>query len=149
MNNNLNLIYLLLILTQNFSCDEKKAGKKEFDKSELISNTSLDTIKFTSGINSIFQDSKGNFWFGSREEGVSNFDGQSFNYYTTNEGLADNKIRSIREDDKGNIKNYSITLGQSNNFAHTIYKDKNNELWFVLTNGNVFKFNEETFDKQF
>ena len=103
MNNNLYLIYLLLILTLNFSCVEKKESNKEFEKSELISNTSLDTIKFTSGINSIFQDSKGNFWFGSREEGVSNFDGQSFSYYTTNEGLADNKIRSIREDDKGYI----------------------------------------------
>ena len=47
------------------------------------------------------------------------------------------------------MKNYTINLGQSNDFVHSIYKDNNDELWFVLTNGNAFKFNGKTFDKQF
>lgn len=103
MNNKLKLIYLIFILTLNFSCVEKKAAEKESDKSELASKLISDTLKFTSGINSIYQDSKGNFWFGSREEGVSIFDGESFKYFTTNEGLPDNQIRSIKEDNNGNI----------------------------------------------
>jgi hypothetical protein len=47
------------------------------------------------------------------------------------------------------MKNYTINLGQSNDFVHSIYKDNNDELWFVLTNGNAFKFNGKTFGKQF
>jgi len=60
-----NLIYLFLILNLTFSCVEKKSKDKEISKSELLSASQTDTLKFTSGISAIFQDSKGNYWFGS------------------------------------------------------------------------------------
>jgi ligand-binding sensor domain-containing protein len=69
----------------------------------LISIAKTDTLKFTSGVKSIFQDSKGNYWFGSHGEGVSRFDGKSFQYFTTSDGLAGNQIRSIQEDNHGTI----------------------------------------------
>ena len=97
------LIYLILILTLNFSCVEKKSSKKEISESEFVSPSKTDTLKFTSGIRSIFQDSKRNYWFGSHQEGVCLFDGKSFEYFTTNEGLSDNQIRSIQEDENGKI----------------------------------------------
>lgn len=59
-----------------------------------------DTLKFTSGIRAIFQDSKSHYWFGSGKEGESQYDGRSFKYFTINEGLADNQVRSIQEDQK-------------------------------------------------
>ena len=101
MNKKLN--YILLILTLNFSCVEKKSTEGETNKSELEATSKTDTLKFTSGIRSIFQDSKGNYWFGSHNEGVSLYDGSSFKYFTINDGLADNQVRSIQEDGKGNI----------------------------------------------
>lgn len=52
-------------------------------------------------VRSIFEDSKGNFWFGSWKEGVCRFDGKNFNYFTMEDGLSDNQIRSIREDRNG------------------------------------------------
>lgn len=52
-------------------------------------------------VRSILEDSKGNFWFGSWKEGVCRFDGESFTYFTTEDGLSDNQIRSIREDRNG------------------------------------------------
>ena len=52
-------------------------------------------------VRSILEDSKGNYWFGSWEEGVCRFDGKSLTYFTVNDGLSDNQIRSIHEDRNG------------------------------------------------
>lgn len=93
------LIYLILFLTLTLSCAEKKSSSKEVYKTEL----ETDTLKFTSGIRTIFQDSKGNYWLGSREEGVCKFDGKSFVYFTINEGLSGNEINSIKEDNNGTV----------------------------------------------
>ncbi len=97
------LIYLVLILTLTFSCVEKKSPQKEISISEFVNASKSDTLKFNSGIRAIFQDSKGNYWIGSHQEGVCVFDGKSFEYFTTNEGLPDNQVRSIQEDKNGNI----------------------------------------------
>ncbi|MBL7904045.1 MAG: hypothetical protein JNL22_03390 [Bacteroidales bacterium] len=101
MKNKLN--YLLLILILNFSCIEKKSTGGETNKPEPEATSKPDTLKFTSGIRSIFQDSKGNYWFGSIREGVALFNGNSFTYFSTNEGLRDNQILSIQEDKHGII----------------------------------------------
>ena len=103
MNKKLKMIYILLILTLNFSCVKKKSTDKEVDKTELAKISKNDTLKFTTGIRVIFQDSKGNYWFGSHNEGIGYYNGKSFQYFTTNEGLSDNQIRSIRENKNGEI----------------------------------------------
>jgi len=101
--NKMKLIYLILILTLNFSCVEKKSTAKDVNKSELVKTSNTDTLKFTSGIRAIFQDSKGNYWFGSHNEGLSYNNGKSFEYFTVKDGLSDNQIRSIQEDKTGII----------------------------------------------
>ena len=103
MGKTMKMIYLLLILTLNFSCIEKKSTEKEIKQSELPATSKNDTLKFTSGIRAIFQDSKGNYWFGSNQEGVAVYNGKSFKYFTINEGLNDNQIHSIQEDEEGVI----------------------------------------------
>lgn len=103
MEKKLKLIYLILILTLNFSCVEKKSTEKEVNISDLEKTSKTDTLKFTSGIRSIFQDSKGNYWFGSLQEGVALYNGKSFIYFTNNDGLSDNQIHSIQEDKEGDI----------------------------------------------
>jgi len=52
-------------------------------------------------VRSILEDSKGNYWFGSWSEGVCRFDGESLTYFTAEDGLSDNQIRSIQEDQNG------------------------------------------------
>jgi len=103
MNIKVELIYLIFILTLNLSCAENKKSDKETDNSEFVRFSENDTLKFTSGIRAIFQDSKGNYWFGSHNEGVSVYDGKLFKYITTNDGLPNNQIRTIQEDDNGII----------------------------------------------
>jgi len=103
MNKKLKMTYILLILILNFSCIENNSTEKETTNRELVTNVKTDTLKFTSGIRSIFQDSKGNYWFGSLQEGVAVYNGKSFSYFTINEGLSDNQIHSIQEDKEGVI----------------------------------------------
>lgn len=55
------LINLILLLIVNFSCAQKKSTEKETKKPELLATSKTDTLKFTSGIHAIFQDSKGNY----------------------------------------------------------------------------------------
>lgn len=142
MNKRIKLIFLILILILNFSCVEKGATAKETNKPELTATSKADTLKFTSGIRAIFQDSKGNYWLGSQNEGVSYYNGKSFEYFTTNEGLSDNQIRSIQEDnngkiwmetakgvsvyDKGTFTNYSAKTNEPKYEWHKT----NGDLWF-------------------
>jgi len=135
------LTYLILILTLNFSCVEKKSTEKETTKPELVATSKTDTLKFTSGIRAILQDSKGNYWIGSHNEGVSYYNGKSFEYFTTNEGLSDNQIRSIQEDKNGKIwigTAKGVSMYEKGTF--TIYSTKTNELKYEWnkTNGDLW-----------
>lgn len=162
----INLIYLILILTLNFSCAEKKSTEKEINPPELISSSKTDTLKFTSGIRAIFQDSKGNYWFGSLQEGVAVYNGKSFNYFTSNEGLSDNQVHSIQEDQKGVIwfdtqtgvssydgtkinnrtkanseNSQNVFPIQSNNYKTSEWMKSNNDLWFEAGNeAGVYRY---------
>ena len=103
MNITIKMINLILILTLNFSFVENKSTESELNKTELVETSKTDTLKFNSGIRAIYQDSKGNYWFGSLQEGVAVYNGKSFLYYTDKDGLTDNQIHSIQEDKEGVI----------------------------------------------
>jgi len=91
------LIFLSLIM---FSCNSKTKVQNQTKEEQKVESSLL---KFTSGVRSILHDTKGNYWFGSHQEGVALFDGKSFKYFTIQDGLSDNQVRSIQEDHKGNI----------------------------------------------
>ncbi|MGH1338938.1 MAG: ligand-binding sensor domain-containing protein [Aureispira sp.] len=60
-------------------------------------------LKFTTNIRAIFEDRKGNFWFGSDQEGLCLFDGKSLTYFKEKGKATDNQIRAIFEDKTGRI----------------------------------------------
>jgi len=47
------------------------------------------------------------------------------------------------------LTNYSISDKPSKPMIWTIYKDNKNNLLFGMADGNIFKFNGKTFEKQF
>ncbi len=98
-----NMIYLMLILTLNYACVEHVTTNIGVDNFQIENNFNADTLRFTSGIRSIFQDSKGRHWFGSLHEGVAVYNGKSFQYFTHDDGLSDNQIHAIQENQQGNI----------------------------------------------
>ena len=44
------------------------------------------------------------------------------------------------------MKNYTKKDGLTNDFALSIYEDKKGALWFGMADGNIFKFNGNTFE---
>jgi ligand-binding sensor domain-containing protein len=137
-----NLMYLIVLLILNLSCVEKKSTGKENSTSELQSVSKTDTLKFGSGIRVIFQDSKSNYWFGIHNGGVSHFDGNTFKYITTKEGLLDNQIRSIQEDKHGNI-----LIGTAKGLS--IYDGQKFTNYSTQTNNPIFEWNETNGDEWF
>src|SRR5690349_21950278 len=51
----------------------------------------------------IFEDKKGNLWFGTMAKGAARFDGKTLTYFTKAEGLCDNTVVCIMEDREGNM----------------------------------------------
>ena len=86
-------IFIFFSLTIVFSCK---------GQNDTTSQIGSDVPKMEKDIMIIFQDSKGNFWFGSRENGVYRYDGKTLTQFTTKEGLCFDRIRGIQEDGDGN-----------------------------------------------
>lgn len=51
----------------------------------------------------IFEDTRGNLWFGTLSKGVARYDGSSLRYFSTKDGLCGNAVVSVVEDKAGNI----------------------------------------------
>ena len=75
--------------------DKIQPVKKQVDSTQLL--------KFTSGIRTILEDSKGNIWFGSHQEGAASINDGAITYYDKKNGLSDKQIRSIYEAKDGVI----------------------------------------------
>ncbi len=129
-------------MTLNFSCVQKKSAEKEIEKPALVVRSKTDTLKFTSGIRAIFHDSKGNYWLGSHNEGISYYDGKTFEYFTTHDGLVDNQIRSIQEDEKG-----KIWISTSNGVS--VFDQGKLSKYFSNTNQPILDWNKTTGDLWF
>ena len=155
------ILLFVTILIQFTSCSLEQS-KPVYEKSvaHIDQKGSSIALKFTKGIRSIFQDSQGNYWLGSNEEGVVQWDGKSFKYLTTEEGLADNQIFAIQEDSNGRIwiqtaNGISSYDGQSI-INHEINKSQDaqkkwtktdNDLWFNAGNKEgIFRYDGEKID---
>ncbi|MDO9188166.1 MAG: two-component regulator propeller domain-containing protein [Bacteroidia bacterium] len=117
-----------------------------------FSNYTVETGLSQPQILAVFQDDDGVMWFGTNGGGITKFDGNSYEYFTDKDGLADNLIYCITKDKKGRIligtnnglsvydpftsngtdsthfKNYTTKNGLSNNRIYTIFIDKNGEI---------------------
>jgi ligand-binding sensor domain-containing protein/serine phosphatase RsbU (regulator of sigma subunit) len=72
----------------------------------------------------MYQDTKGNMWFGTNSGGACRFDGNKFTGFTDKNGLVNNIVYSICEDKKGNIIfGTSEGLSVYNGFSFTNFTD--------------------------
>ncbi|GAB5554044.1 MAG: hypothetical protein Sapg2KO_36350 [Saprospiraceae bacterium] len=104
-------------------------------------------LQTPSNIWAIFQDSKGNYWFGSNGGGLYYYDRDVLVQITTKDGLIDQTIRGIQEGHLGNIfietpKGISKFDGKSFEALNPIIASEDqwklmaNDLWFNC-NGNA------------
>ena len=108
----------------------------------------------------IFEDKKGNLWFGTMSKGVARYDGFFVNYLSKKDGLAGNTVASIAEDKTGNLwlgthsgltkydgtafKNFTKKDGLCHNRVSKILIDKSDNIW-IGTWGGVCRFDGTTF----
>lgn len=109
----------------------------------------------------IFQDKKGNLWFGTNGEGVGIYDGTNLSYLTTVDGLAGNQITGFIDDEAGNVwiatdggvskydgtsfVNYTAKNGLNHDWTWSILRDSKNTIWVGTLQG-LCKFDGEKFN---
>ncbi|MFK7808457.1 MAG: hypothetical protein AB8F74_11700 [Saprospiraceae bacterium] len=84
---------------------------------------------------SVFQDSKNNYWFGSKSNGVYKFNNKELRHFTTEDGLAGDSSLGFQEDKNGNI--YFDTRG-----GVTKYNGEKLETLTVAKEKGVWKLEE-------
>ena len=107
----------------------------------------------------IFRDRDDRLWFAT-DSGVSRFDGDEFITFTTEYGLADDRVLSILQDRKGHMwlgtgngisrydgqlfRNYATESKLTGSEVHVILEDRSGQLWFG-TEGGVSRYDGEEF----
>jgi ligand-binding sensor domain-containing protein/serine phosphatase RsbU (regulator of sigma subunit) len=120
----------------------------------------------------ITEDKTGNLWFGTEGGGVSCYDRQSSRYpnavpensftnFTLKQGLANNTVFSITEDNSGNLwfgtnggglsrydgksfMSFTTVQGMANNLIWGITEDKKGDIWFCTHGGGVCRYSGNT-----
>ena len=90
-------------------------------------------LQFGSMVTVIFEDSKGNIWFGSHCDGVCRYDGKQFSYFTVEQGLPNARVTELY--------NRKVPLGNSIRY---IQEDKSGNIWFGTGDG-VSRFDGQSF----
>lgn len=161
-------LYLLLVLITSCNGQEKTNPPKYQNTSRpgptVIRNfkavampPDFDTTLVSQYIRSIFQDSKGNLWFGTLGEGVVRYDAKTLTYFSNPDGFNSRSVFAINEDNNGNLwfgtdqgvykydgktfRNYN----QKDGLNHIdisrkgILVDKSGNIW-IGTHGGVYQY---------
>ncbi|MGB3076455.1 MAG: two-component regulator propeller domain-containing protein [Chitinophagales bacterium] len=117
----------------------------------------FDTTLISQYIRSIFQDSKGDLWFGTIAEGVVRYDVKTLTYFSNSDGFKSNSVFAINEDKSGNLwfgtdqgvykydgktfRNYNQKDGLNHieTSRKSILVDKSGTIW-VGTHGGIFRY---------
>lgn len=161
------LISLLITLTscsrqeKEFTGKESEISKRSPTVIKKFKSIGLapdyDTTLVSQYIRSIFQDSRGNLWFGTINDGVVKYDKKMLTYYSNLDGFISTSVFAINEDQGGNLwfgtdqgiykydgkvfKNYD----QKDGLNHIeisrkgIIVDKSGTIW-VGTHGGVYRY---------
>lgn len=148
-------ILLLIFISSTFlSCKGQ-----EKTKSKIIETKSFEFGKTVSNLNDriwvVFQDSQDNYWFGSNGKGIYHFDGKVLKLITSNDGLIDNTIRGIQEDNKGNIyieTPEGISEFDGDRFStlkvitspNNEWKLEPNDLWFGYNANDLYRYDGDS-----
>lgn len=119
---------------KNNTSDLKNTGlKTEFINTIYFAKK---TTKLDNNIRSIYQDTKGNYWFGTNGSGVYLYDGETMTQFTTKEGLFNDQIQSIQEDNSGNIWFGTGLFGVSK-FDHKSFTNYTNNENLILNENSL------------
>jgi ligand-binding sensor domain-containing protein len=175
---------LILILTLfAFSCNSQSHGKLPSDKESAKATNIQETnnkkskpIKYGDGdiVTEGFLDQSGKMWFATTKEGVYSYDGTTFINYTEKDGLCNNEVWSIIQDNKGVLwfgtasglcsydgkTFHNIPIPKDNatsdwmdegypiinpNSAISMIQDKNDDFWIGSNGAGVYRYDGKIF----
>jgi len=100
-------LLFFVFLTSCNGQEKSKPSEANQTKSKPFSFINKQGVDTSSQISeyvvAVFEDTKGNLWFGTISDGAVRYDGKTLTYFSTKDGLCDNTIVSIAEDNEGNI----------------------------------------------
>jgi len=133
------VLKILLLLALISNCK----GQVQPTKENINTSPRVDsTLQFTLMITSMFQDSKGHFWFGTHGDGICRYDGKQYTYFTVGQGLPGGIDREFAPG-----PDWSITRNiNGGNQINSIQEDKAGNVFYKNGENQVCKFNGETFD---
>ncbi len=152
------LIFLLLLSILPISCrsQEKKANTS---KTGDPGNAKMES-QIAQYVTDIFEDSKGNLWFGTNGNGIARFDGENLRYFTTKDGLPSDRVTAIIEDSNGiywlntgeglsrydgkNFTTFRVGSDFSSNVIAQLLIDSKHVFWVGTWNG-VYIFDGKAF----
>ena len=126
-------------------------GIISYDGASFSNLTKGQPIRFFS----VLEDRHGHLWFGSIGYGVYRYDGSTLKSYTTQDGLVDDRVTNIYEDEIGKLwfgttggisvydgnsfTNYTLGDGLLDNDVNSIIQDKSGLYW-IGTRGKAFTY---------
>ena len=163
MRKRLNVIWLVVFLFSNWIISVAHTAELKIEKTlneadGLASNRVL----------TIFEDSHGTMWFGTTN-GLTRYDGESFQTFTIQDGLVDNTISVIFQDQQGMLwfgtgssslpgrgvsrynqhefQNFTTADGLASDTVKDILEDEMGRLWFATGSPDgVSRYDGENFD---
>ncbi|MDB4769224.1 hypothetical protein OAG16_04025, partial [Saprospiraceae bacterium] len=147
------LILIILVSSNLISCNGQV--KTESKKAETIPfEIGKKVTELDNQIWEVYQDTKGDFWFGSNGNGIYHFDGKKLKQITTNDGLVHNQVRGIQEDTKGNIyietprgiskfDGIKLTTLKVIKPPNSKWKNELTDLWFNGIGDYLYRFDGE------
>lgn len=127
-------------------------GQRRFLQSE--------TTQVSQYIRRIFQDAAGNIWFGTNDDGVVRYDGNSLHYFSVEQGLAGRTVRGIVQDRHGylwlatsggvsrydgkSFRNFTARDGLPDDEVWSLLLDRSGVLWIGTASG-VSRYDGNTF----
>ena len=130
-----------------------------------LNSGSIKTVRTIDGladndVSCLLEASNGDIWIGSKQKGISVFDGKKYVKYNRSNGLTYNSISSIAEDKKKRIwigtegggafmydyktfANYKVKSGLVSDFISLITIDEKNNVW-LGSNKGISRFNPES-----
>ena len=136
------LLALAIILSSSCKDQPQLSNKKSKHPLTNIKSPKVDSaLQFTLMITSIFQDSKGNYWFGTHGDGLCQYNGKEYIYYTAESGLPKGVDREFAPGPDWDI----TRIINGGNQISSIQEDENGNILFVNGEGEVCKFDGQIF----
>ncbi|HLP11099.1 MAG TPA: two-component regulator propeller domain-containing protein [Flavobacteriales bacterium] len=118
--------------------------------------------QLSNNIESMFQDSKGNYWFGTQKHWLYKYDGKNLVQFTQQHGLDCYQIQNIQEDAQGNIwlttdgykiirfdgKKFTAFNVTDSTITNHVWNTEPNDLWFY-GGGGPYRYANNTFSQLF